>query len=62
MIIIGQQIVSDWLTVESGLAFGILLIQLPATAVLLSRLVNGQRSSTKIENCWSKVKEFCAHE
>jgi len=41
--------VSDWLTVESGLAFGLLLIQLPATAVLLSRLVKGASRHAPIQ-------------
>jgi dolichol-phosphate mannosyltransferase len=49
VIIIGQQIVSDWLTVESGLAFGLLLMQLPATAVLLSRLVKGASRHAPIQ-------------
>ena len=40
---------SDWLTVESGLAFGVLLIQLPATAVLLSRLVKGASRHAPIQ-------------
>lgn len=40
---------SDWLTVESGLAFGLLLIQLPATAVLLSRLVKGANRQLPIQ-------------
>ena len=40
---------SDWLTVESGLAFGLLLIQLPATAVLLSRLVKGASRQLPIQ-------------
>lgn len=40
---------SDWLTVESGLAFGLLLIQLPATAVLLSRLVKGASRHAPIQ-------------
>ena len=40
---------SDWLTVECGLAFGLLLIQLPATAVLLSRLVKGASRQLPIQ-------------
>ena len=40
---------SDWLTVESGLAFGLLLIQLPATAILLSRLVKGASRQLPIQ-------------
>jgi dolichol-phosphate mannosyltransferase len=49
VIISGQQIVSDWSIVESGLAFGLLLIQLPATAVLLSRLVKGANRHAPIQ-------------
>ncbi len=32
---------TDWLTVGSALSFGLLLMQVPATAVLLSRLLKG---------------------
>ncbi len=32
---------TDWLTIESALSLGLLLIQVPATAVLLSRLLKG---------------------
>lgn len=41
----------DWLTVKSGLALGLLLIQVPATAVLLSRLVKGPSRQPPIEPC-----------
>lgn len=40
---------TDWLTVESALSLGLLLIQVPATAVLLSRLFKGPSRHPPIE-------------
>lgn len=40
---------SDWLTVKSALSLGLLLIQVPATAVLLSRLLKGPSRHPPIE-------------
>ena len=39
----------NWLTVESGLSLGLLLIQVPATAILLSRLLKGPSRHRPIE-------------
>ena len=39
----------NWLTVESGLSLGLLLIQVPATAILLSRLLKGPSRHPPIE-------------
>jgi len=41
--------VADWLTLESAFSLGLLLIQLPATAVLLSRLFKGPSRQPPIE-------------
>jgi dolichol-phosphate mannosyltransferase len=41
--------VVNWLTVESGLSLGLLLIQVPATAILLSRLLKGPSRHRPIE-------------
>ena len=43
------EIVADWLTVESAISLGLLVIQLPATAVLLSRLLKGPGRHPPIE-------------
>ena len=40
---------ADWLTLESAFSLGLLLIQLPATAVLLSRLFKGPSRQPPIE-------------
>ena len=40
---------ADWLTVEGGLSLGLLLIQVPATAILLSRLLKGPSRHPPIE-------------
>ena len=40
---------TDWLTVKSALSLGLLLIQVPATAVLLSRLLKGPSRHPPIE-------------
>jgi len=39
----------DWLTVEGSLSLGLLLIQVPATAILLSRLLKGPTRLPPIE-------------
>ena len=44
-----ETIVTDWLTIESALSLGLLLIQVPATAVLLSRLLKGPSRQPPIE-------------
>jgi dolichol-phosphate mannosyltransferase len=41
--------VVNWLTVESALSLGLLLIQVPATAILLSRLLKGPSRHPPIE-------------
>jgi len=41
--------VADWLTVEGALSLGLLLIQVPATAILLSRLLKGPSRHPPIE-------------
>lgn len=40
---------TDWLTIESALSLGLLLIQVPAAAVLLSRLLKGPSRHPPIE-------------
>lgn len=40
---------ADWLTVESGISLGLLLLQVPATAILLSRLLKGPSRQLPIE-------------
>ena len=40
---------ADWLTVESGISLGLLLLQVPATAILLSRLLKGPSRQPPIE-------------
>lgn len=40
---------TDWLTIESAVSLGLLLIQVPATAVLLSRLLKGPSRHPPIE-------------
>ncbi len=40
---------ADWLTVEGALSLGLLLIQVPATAILLSRLLKGPSRHPPIE-------------
>ncbi len=41
----------DWLTVQGAIALGLLLIQAPATAILLSRLLKGPSRRPPIEPC-----------
>lgn len=42
-------IVADWLTLEGALSLGLLLLQVPATAILLSRLLKGPSRHPPVE-------------
>ena len=43
----------DWLTLQGALSLGLLLIQVPATAILLSRLLKGPSRHPPIEPRWA---------
>ena len=42
-------LVADWLTLEGALSLGLLLLQVPATAILLSRLLKGPSRHPPVE-------------